>query len=153
MGVGPTSLVLGVIENDEDLRELSEAQIRERLRFFRNWKMTDVSYALSRMDGLADALNFDQPLGRDETKGLLGRRISWEDFFKIAHDTESQRRRAAEERERSLWHPSSSGYAMIVHEDAILQLEEFRLGDTIRPPPEEYEDCLLYTSPSPRDRG
>ena len=55
MGVGPTSLVLGVIENDEDLRELSEAQIRERLRFFRNWKMTDVSYALSRMDGLADA--------------------------------------------------------------------------------------------------
>ena len=88
MGVGPTSLVLGVIENDEDLRELSEAQIRERLRFFRNWKMTDVTYALGRMDGLTSALDFDAALGKDETGSLLERRISWEEFYRIAHDTE-----------------------------------------------------------------
>ena len=88
-------------------------------------------YALGRMEGLNAALG-DAVVG--DANGLLKTRISWEEFYVIAHDTENQRRRRAEERERTLWHPTSKGCvrrrkkAQHDHTNPNVQREDERKG-------------------------
>ena len=82
MGVGPSNLA--IVQADDDLRRLEWGDIEEKLAFFRNWDMQDVSSAITRFKGMRRALDKNRPPRRgSDAVEFLARRTSWSALYQI----------------------------------------------------------------------
>ncbi|GMI35290.1 hypothetical protein TrCOL_g2906 [Triparma columacea] len=157
MGVGVSALGNG---KDQDEKLLDEKMIEEALGFYRTWSMSEVKYMMNNLKSHADLKKLAELQAYDAAQNptnhinnvhpetmrqAFSSRVAWAEFYELVYKADEYRLAQSEEKLREAWHPSTSKYAMVKDPDAESELEDFLLGDTIRPGRENHDDGA-YTS-------
>ena len=151
MGVGPSNQA--ILQADDDIRKLEWQDIEEKLQFFRRWDIMDSEEAIVKFHGVEHIIDKNREhMTREQAADLLALRTCWAEFFEIMYAVEARRRRKLEDRERNLWHPACTSFAMIYDMEARDAYDEYMLGDTVRPHDEVYVE-EAHTDDEKSDAG
>lgn len=81
---------------------------------------------------------------------LFDLRVTWNEFYSLVYETEDFRIEQVGNKNRQIWHPSTGAYAMVKDEFAESALEEYLLGDDVRPNRADHDEDQ-YTSDEESD--